>query len=196
MNTIHEHVIGIDKALRKTPLYKCPACIPNKMSKRSHERTSKHKKRKTKPNMTTESSEDIPDLFQDDPENIESDLNSESVPGQHFHMDFGFVRGSEYKVKGENQPTITSIDGYNSYLIIVDRVSRYIWIFLTSSKAPPISIARRVLNKFKCKNPHRTVRTDQGGELGMSEDFQEMVDDENFVLEVTGADASAQNAMS
>ena len=43
-----------------------------------------------------------------------------SLPGQHFHMDFGFVRGSNYSVKTEDGPTVTSIDGYNSYLIIVD----------------------------------------------------------------------------
>ena len=34
-------------------------------------------------------------------------------PGQHFHMDFGFVRGSDYTIKSEDK-TITSIDGYNS----------------------------------------------------------------------------------
>ena len=52
-----------------------------------------------------------------------------------------------------------------------------------------------MLNKFKCKNPHRTVRTDQGGELGLSHDFQKMVANEKFTLEVTGADVSAQNAI-
>ena len=53
-------------------------------------------------------------------------------------MDFGFVRGSEYKLKNETGSSITSIDGFNSYLIIVDRVTRYMWIFLTTSKLPPI----------------------------------------------------------
>ena len=49
--------------------------------------------------------------------------------------------------------------------------------FLTASKTSPITIAQKALNKFKCKNPHRTVRTDQGGELGRSHDFQEMIID-------------------
>ena len=56
-----------------------------------------------------------------------------STPGQHFHMDFGFVRGSQYSIKQEDNPTITSKDGYNSYLIIVDQASRYTWIFLTTN---------------------------------------------------------------
>ena len=108
-------------------------------------------------------------------------------------MDFGFVRGSEYKIKNESGPTLTSIDGFNSYLIIVDRITRYIWIFLTTSKSPPIHVAQRVLNKFKSNNTHRTVRTDQGGELAKSGLFQKMIDDEHFTLEMTGSDASAQN---
>ena len=52
-----------------------------------------------------------------------------------------------------------------------------------------------MLNKFKSVNPHRTVRTDQGGELGKSKLFQTMVDKELFALELTGADASAQNGV-
>ena len=129
----------------------------------------------------------------DDPANPD-DCVQQGVAGQHFHMDFGFVRGSTYNVKQENELTLTSIDGYNSYLIIVDTVTRYIWLFLTASKSPPITIAQNIISKFKCKNPHRTVRTDQGGELGRSHAFQAMVVDEVFTLEMTGADASAQNA--
>ena len=41
-------------------------------------------------------------------------------------MDFGFVRGSGYRLKIDDNKTVTSIDGYNSYLIIDDRVTRYI----------------------------------------------------------------------
>ena len=105
------------------------------------------------------------------------------------------MRGSGYRIKSETTYTITSIDGFNSYLIIVDRVSRYVWIFLTTSKTPPVEVLRSVLRKFKSKNPHRSVRTDQGKELGKSAKFQKMVHEEGFALELTGADASAQNAI-
>ena len=53
-------------------------------------------------------------MYPEDTDTIEGEA------GQHFHMDFGFVRGSEYRVKQEHGPTLTSIDGFNSYLIIVD----------------------------------------------------------------------------
>ena len=108
-------------------------------------------------------------------------------------MDFGFVRGTNFTLKQEDGPTITSKDGYNSYLIIVDRATRYTWIFLTKTKQPPVSIARRVLQKFKSKNPHHSVRVNLGRELGNSSEFSKMVHDEGFHLEVTGAEASAQN---
>ena len=68
--------------------------------------------------------------------------------GQHFHMDFGFVRGSAYTIKQEEGPTVTSKDGYNSYLIIIDRATRYTWIFLRATKHPPIGITRRVQEKL------------------------------------------------
>jgi hypothetical protein len=88
------------------------------------------------------------------------------LPGQHFLMDFGFVRGKEYNIKSEDGKTMTSIDGKNSYLSIIDKATRFMWVFPTSSKTPPIEIVKTVLNKFKSTNPHRTVRVDQGGELG------------------------------
>jgi len=48
--------------------------------------------------------------------------------GQYWSMDFGFMRGSSFKTtkifKGE-KVTITRKDGYNSYLIIVERCTRF-----------------------------------------------------------------------
>ena len=100
----------------------------------------------------------------DDPCNEDEDELPIGLAQQHFHIDFGFVRGSRYSINQEDQPTVTNIDGYSSYLIAVDCITRYVWIFLTFSKAPPITIAKTLLEKFKCNNPHRSVRTDQGGE--------------------------------
>ena len=101
----------------------------------------------------------------------------------------------KYTIKQETGHTITSKDGYNSYLIIVDRATRYTWIFLTKTKEPPVNIVRKVLRKFKYKSPHRAVRVDQGKELGNSIDFSKMVNDEGFTLEVTGAESSSQNGI-
>lgn len=102
MNKIHNHAVGIDKPLRRNPFYRCPFYLPNKICKRSLKTGYKHK---TKTSNDKPASDSHPD-------------EGESV--QHFHIDFGFVPGLEYKVKNEAGPTITSIDGFNSYLIIVD----------------------------------------------------------------------------
>ena len=193
MCTIHKHVDGIDAPLIGNCFYSCAACMHGKPRKSNryppcHDKHKRKKYRTAKHKVTTPSSPS--DDLDDDNMHIPN-----SLPGQHFRMDFGFVRGSQYSIKQEDNPTITSKDGYNSYLIIVDRASRYSWIFLTKSKQPPIALARKVLSKFKSTNPHRTVRTDQGGELGRSEKFSKMVDDEGFVLELTGAEASKQNGI-
>ena len=177
MANIHKHVIGIDKPIKQNPLYKCGSCLPNKMRKASHKRAAKHKQNKEK--YHTQEAE-TPINSADNPEYVDDIKMTEGVAGQHFHMDFSFVRGSSYSRKMEDLTTLTSIDGYNLYLIIINRVTRYGWIFLTSSKYPPITIAQKVLEKFKCKNPHRTVRTDQGVELGLSHDFQHMIADKNL----------------
>ena len=87
-------------------------------------RTPKHKK--STRHCTTK-------LIHDQPSNTEFDTPVVGVAGQHFHNDFSFVRGSGYRLKIDDNKTVTSIDGYNSYLIIVGRVTRYMWTFLTSS---------------------------------------------------------------
>ena len=67
-------------------------------------------------------------------------------------MDFGFIRESGYKVKMEDATRVTSIGGFNSYLIIVDKATRYLWIFLTALKSPPVEIARSVSRNSKVRN--------------------------------------------
>ena len=84
-----------------------------------------------------------------------------------------------------------SKDGNNSYLIVIDRAKRYTWIFLTKSESPPVNIARKVLRKFNANSKHYTVRTDLVRELGSSEDFRKMVDEEGYALEITGAKGSS-----
>ena len=58
--------------------------------------------------------------------------------GQHLHMDFGFVRGSDWSMKTNDGKLVTSVDKYRAYLLVVDSYSRYIWIFLTRDKTPPL----------------------------------------------------------
>jgi hypothetical protein len=56
-------------------------------------------------------------------------------------MDYGFMRASneDYtKPSTKTDRVIESFDGYTSYLLIVDEVSKYTWIFLMKTKDPPI----------------------------------------------------------
>jgi len=98
-------------------------------------------------------------------------------PGQHLHMDFGFVRGSAFKDKDDQGCIITSIDGFRSYLIIVDRATRYKWLLLTSTKHPPIQEVDSIIKKFhpSLHVLHITIRTDQGGELGKLHKFRDLL---------------------
>ena len=183
LETLHKHVLGVP-ALKGNAFYRCPSCMSGKLcTKRSIGKpttskgaTSQQQNQKLTPSTkaTTETN---------------------MLPGQHFAMDFGFVRGSDYNHKTSDGKTITSIDGMNSYLSIIDRATRYMWVFVTKNKEPPLEAVEMILNKFKTTHAHRTVRTDQGGELGKSSDFTSLIAKCGFSLEVTGADASAQNGI-
>jgi dUTP pyrophosphatase len=117
--------------------------------------------------------------------------------GQHLHMDFGFLRGSAFAKKDKDGCTITSLDGFRSYLVIVDRATRYKWLFLTRTKHPPLDEIKTVLSKCAHlgNTLNCTVRTDQGGELGKSHKFQELVKEYKYTYEPTGSNSSKQNGM-
>ena len=179
---LHKHVTGVPP-LQGNAFYRCPSCMSGKLSTKRAIGKGQHKPKIPRPSIDT-------------PADTDDDIHlPHAQPGQHFHIDFGFVRGSDFNYKNNKGSTITSIDGMNSYLAIVDRATRYTWIFTTASKHPPIEAAKMVLTKFKSTNPHRTVRVDQGGELGRSDSFKTLIADHDYVLEPTGSDASAQNGI-
>ncbi len=186
MEILHLHADGVPK-LKGNAFYRCPSCMSGKLSTKQPIGTKSKKHQQYQ-----EPTDRPPDDNNDDA--VDEFFLPNAQPGQHFHMDFGFVRGSEFNYKTNTGRTVTSIDGKSAYLAIIDRASRYMWIFTTSSKQPPVNEARMILQKFKSTNPHRTVRVDQGGELN-SAAFKEMIATENFALELTGSDASAQNGM-
>ena len=110
--------------------------------------------------------------------------------GQRFQMDFGFMKG-----KHGNNNNIRSHDGYNSYLLIVDYHTRYLWVFLTKNKAPPLKVVTQFLSTYGLKDGIRTIRTDQGGELARSNAFRKVLDTAGYSLEITGSDNSSQNSI-
>ena len=126
----------------------------------------------------------------------ESDVDALPIinKGDVLHIDFGFMRG-EFSDKDQNGRIITSIDGYNSYAIIVDKATRWMWILLTKSKIPPIDFTRKILQSFGPRTYQGRVTTDQGGELARSEEFRKMVSEENYILQPTAAYTPKQNGL-
>jgi hypothetical protein len=118
------------------------------------------------------------------------------LPGQRFFMDFRFMQSSTSNFSCPNLATdwmVCSLDGFNSYLLIVDELSRYCWVFLCSSKEPPINEISAFLNIFGWDNCG-IIRCNQGGELAELNAFvSTMLENFNNVLEPTGADSPSQN---
>ena len=115
---------------------------------------------------------------------------------RRFYMDFGFMRASASDFGKRSKATdrvVFSYDGYSSYLLIVDEASRYIWVFLTSSKEPPLDIVTAFLTQHG-HNDGGCIRTDQGGELAGSATFIDTVLREHrYTVEPTGSDSPSQN---
>jgi hypothetical protein len=126
-------------------------------------------------------------------------IKDKCTEGQHLHMDFGFVWGSDWSAKDNDGRLVTSIDRYRSYCLIIDRATRYLWIILTKCKTPPVTEVRHLLTQLKMKitDPYCTVTTDLGGELAKSKEFQSMLVEPNinYHLHTTGAHSSTQNGL-
>ena len=188
MQSIHKHSIGIPP-LKGNSFWKCNSCMSSKSQKTYH--TKDHKsKLVSKWKKTT--LKDL--LLEDEMNNTDDFYMPNALPGQHFHCDFGFMRSKSYQHKDEEGKIQTSIDGKNAYLLVIDRSTRYMWVYISNSKRPPVQFCKTILSKFKSSTKHRSIRCDQG-ELATSHEFQQMVKDEGFTLEVTGSNNSKQNGM-
>jgi hypothetical protein len=92
-------------------------------------------------------------------------------------MDFGFMQVLSLDYQRPNKATdrvIASWDDYSLYLLVVDEASRYIWVFLTQSKEPPLDI----IDTFLDRCGHElvgSIHTDQGGELACLFAFTDML---------------------
>ena len=167
--------------LKKPEFFKCLTCM-----------LATGDQRATTENHHIPVPQDITDWFNDQVTSDEINL----LPGQRFHMDFGFMKGSGYCHKDDEGKTITSIDGYRSYLRIIDRKTRYLWVFLRKTKKPPLEVVDKFLKEHGHPTAHnRTVRTDQGRELWGSQDFRKVVDDNGYIMDPTAPKSSFQNGM-
>jgi hypothetical protein len=104
------------------------------------------------------------------------------VKGARFHTDFGFF----------NVPLVR---GFNSFLLIVEAVTLYTWVFLRRNKNPQIALwiwFREYITKTY-RVPALAWRTNNGGELWGSSAFRVAVTSQHCVMESTGGYNSASN---
>ena len=179
MENIHKYVDGVPR-LSHNDLWKCSSCSQGKLRKTPIGKP-------TKPPQSFLQPKPPPQPPPPQPQTL--------YPGQGLHMDYGFVRGSAWKTKDADGKTITSLDGYRSYLLIVDKATRYKWIFLSRTKVPKVDEIRTFLRTIKPSTTGCYVMTDQGNELGGSTAFKDMLREENYALYLTGADSSQSNGI-
>ncbi len=115
---------------------------------------------------------------------------------KQFCMDYGFMQASTLDYRCPNKASdrvVTSFDGFTSYLLIMDEALRHMWVFLTSTKDPPLDLIDKFLTRFGHPDDG-LIRTDQGRELAGSQKLVGMVLWQyNFVVEPAGADSPSQN---
>lgn len=59
---------------------------------------------------------------------------------QRWYMDFGFIASQfDYSRPDKKEDcVVTSFNGYNSYLLVVDKETKYTWVYLCEPKEPPL----------------------------------------------------------
>ena len=90
-----------------------------------------------------------------------------SQQGQQLYMDFGFMissSGDFSKLDLSKDQVVESFDGYSSYLLIVDEVSKCSRIFMTKTKEPPIESSKIFMKQF-ANADGGLISCNQGGEL-------------------------------
>jgi hypothetical protein len=113
---------------------------------------------------------------------------------QCFYMDFGYLRASTFDFSRPDKHSdrvVTSFDGYNSYLLIIDEYTKYVWIYLCVSKEPPIALIHLHLDQFGAKSIH--IRCNKGGELAGCAAFITGMAERGVIVEPTGSDSPEQN---
>lgn len=103
-------------------------------------------------------------------------------------MNYSFIRGEKYLADDEKGLIIKSLDGYASYLIVIDEQKRYIWAFLSKNKSPLIATINKLLDMHGIHNKSsveegltKLIQFDGGGELADSEELRTIYNEEDIV---------------
>ena len=116
--------------------------------------------------------------------------------GQRLYMEFVFLRASALEYTQSSTKTdrvVASFDGYEAYLLIVNKATHHVWVFLTKSKDRLVDTATDFLKIFGLADGG-LIRCNQGGELARLRLFRMTIQkDHGYMIEPRGADDAAQN---
>eukprot|EP00957_Ditylum_brightwellii_P055930 4237964-Ditylum_brightwellii.AAC.1 len=114
------------------------------------------------------------------------------VTGQGLLLDWGFI-----VQKSKNQDRVnrlTSINGFQSYLLVVDHHSDRFWPLCSDSKSPPLSWLNCLLTKISPNHENKCVCMDLGSELGRNVEIKKLLTKHGYDIYPTGSDAFHQNS--
>ena len=94
--------------LTPSPFHACGSCLRSKFHNKAL-------------NQKTKQPLDLKENTTD--QQTESTTPHDIKIGQFLHMDYGFVRGSDYNAKDNDGKLVTSIGKYCAYLLIIDKKS-------------------------------------------------------------------------
>ena len=87
---------------------------------------------------------------------------------------------------------LVGLNGETCYVLITDRKSGAMKVSIRRDKSPPVDFFKRFISRYGSSNPNRTVRFDQGGELGRCVEVHEIFETAGYTVEVTGTDSSSE----
>ena len=87
---------------------------------------------------------------------------------------------------------LKGLNGETCYVLITDRKSGAMQVSVRRDKSPPIDFLRQWLSRYGSSSRDRTVRFDEGGELGRCTEIHQMFRDAGYTVEVTAPDSSSE----
>ena len=111
-------------------------------------------------------------------------------------MDFGFICSSTsdfLRPDPKLDQVVESHDEFSSYLLVIDKATRYDWVFLCESKEPLIEYMIEFLLTHRLKEGG-VIWCDQGGELAHLTEFCSIMLKKYYhKVKRTGADSPSRN---
>jgi hypothetical protein len=136
MLELHQHVEDVSN-LRLQPLHQCHTCEVNECAVTSIalekaiidlNNDLASSENKEQPKSSTQSHPPIPNLVNTQTTKADR-MDNNCKPAERFHLEIDFVMCTKFSYEDEEGCIVTSLDGYNRYLLIVDRATQFCVFF-------------------------------------------------------------------